>query len=311
MSAKKYFGGALSLVAVVVTVSWWLDGEARREADKERETILEKKVTGEVELQRAMARVVVGERELAEKRATLDALNKQRVAAPSAKSPAVSVSQGSAGLYALIRNEPDTEAFYLATKRADLAATYGSFFRRHGLSPDVEARFQDAIIKLEETRMDLAGVRQTQGVDANDGAVAALQKKADADYDAALRDLLGDSGYQRFQDYGRTAWIRGMVSAMAGVAVVERAPFSAQQVDAVVQVIANANESYGRGGYPLPRDVDWGAVEIQVRGILSDEQFRILTTMDPGPNRVGFVQMRMNAIIERAKQAEAAKGPGK
>ena len=159
--------------------------------------------------------------------------------------------------------------------------------------------------------MDLAGVRQTQGVDANDGAVAALQKKADADYDAALRDLLGDSGYQRFQDYGRTAWIRGMVSAMAGVAVVERAPFSAQQVDAVVQVIANANESYGRGGYPLPRDVDWGAVEIQVRGILSDEQFRILTTMDPGPNRVGFVQMRMNAIIERAKQAEAAKGPGK
>ena len=81
--------------------------------------------------------------------------------------------------------------------------------------------------------MDLAAVLRTKGADANDNSVARLQAKAGADYEASQRALLGEAGFRQLQNYERTSTTRDMVSAIAGVAAVERAPFTPQQADAL------------------------------------------------------------------------------
>ena len=158
--------------------------------------------------------------------------------------------------------------------------------------------------------MDLADVLRSQGEEASGRAVAALKAKAEADYVASLRELLGETGYAQLQDYERSSWMRQMVSAVGGVAVLEHAPFSAQQADALVSVIAGASKQYQRGGSAVDDDIDWDAVLAQAKPILTAEQFSIMTTMDPGPAHGGLIQRRMYALVEQVKQA-AAKNRGK
>lgn len=207
----------------------------------------------------------------------------------------------------IIRNESDAEAFYIASRRADLAAKYGPLMRALKLTPGAAAKFQDACIRREEDERDLAALRGTQGRETNGKALAEFQAKSQADYAASQRAVLGEVGYQQLQEYERNSEIRSMVSAIAGVAAVERAPFTPQQADALVQVIGGASENYRKGYQANPNDVDWSAVEAQARTILSPEQFAVFTTMDPGPTRPGLLQTRMYALVSRATKAEAEK----
>jgi hypothetical protein len=90
---------------------------------------------------------------------------------------------------------------------------------------------------------------------------------------------------------------------------VEHAPFTPQQADALVQAIAGASENYRKGYQANHNDVDWSAVEVQARAILSPEQFAVFTTMDPGPSRGGLLQTRMYALVTQANRKEMEKAP--
>ncbi len=305
MRTKAYFPMICAAALAVLGGLVWRDLRATREAERAREEILARVTGAAADRRQVEQRLAAAGEEKNRAQAALDAL-KQKPMTPAAKTPTVAVrEQGS--ILAIIRNEPDAEAFYIASQRADLAAKYGPLIRALKLTPEAAAKFQDAFIKKEEDQMDLAALLRMPGGETNGKALMEFQAKSQADYEASQRAVLGETGYQQLQDYERTASTRSMISAVAGVAAVECAPFTPQQADALVQVIAGASENYRKGYQANHNDVDWSAVEAQARTILSPEQFTIFTTMDPGPSRAGLLQTRMYALVAKATKTEATK----
>lgn len=303
MRSKIYFPAVGLAVFATLSVLVWRDLTATRAAERARVVIVAD-ATETAAKRRHLEQQLAAVGEARDRAQTVvDALKKKPPAAPGAKPPTPPVRR-SGSILELIRNDPEAEAFFLASRRADLAAKYGPLIRALKLTPEAAAKFKDAFIRLEEDRMDLTAVLRSQEVEANAQSVAKLQAEAQVAYEASQRTLLGEAGYRQLQDYERTSSTRGMVSAIAGVAAVERAPFTTQQADALVQAIANASENYRKGYQANHNDVDWGAVEAQARTILSPEQFAVLTTMDPGPSRGGLLQTRMYALVAQATKAE-------
>ena len=306
MHKKTYLPLVWFAAVTVMGVLVWREFAATRAAERMKASFMDGVTVTKSDRARVEQRLAAAGADRDRAQAALDALKQKPAVTPVTKTPEPSVRR-SGGILELIRNDPEAEAFFLSSRRAGLAAKYGPLIRALRLTPEAAAKFQDAFIRLEEERMDLAAVLRTKGADANDNSVARLQAKAGADYEASQRALLGEAGFRQLQNYERTSTTRDMVSAIAGVAAVERAPFTPQQADALVQAIAGASENYRKGYQANHNDVDWVAVEAQARAILSPEQFVVFTTMDPGPSRGGLLQTRMYALVAQATKAEAAK----
>jgi hypothetical protein len=304
MRTKIYFPVVMLTALVVLGVLVWREFSATREAERARAVIVASASEEAANRRQVEQRLAAADEARTRAQAALDGL-KQKL--PVTPAPV----RRSGGILELIRNDPEAEAFFLASERADLTAKYGPLIRSLKLTPEAAAKFLDAFIRREEERMDLAAVLPGQGMLSEAGyrQLQDLQVKAEAAYEASQRATLGEAGYRELQDYERTASTRGMVSAIAGVAAVEHAPFTPQQADALVQAIAGASENYRKGYQANHNDADWSAVEVQARAILSPEQFAVFTTMDPGPSRPGLLQTRMYALVAQANRKEMEKAP--
>jgi hypothetical protein len=304
MNAKTFlsmltFAGIAALAVVALR-----HANRARAASAALEEIAAKDANVLAKLRQTERQMALIEQERAARRAEIDALRKRAVAATSIPAPSAAPARRLLSILELIRNEPDAEMLYLKSRRAQLAARYGPLLRSFGLSAEMTAKFQDNHIKREEARMDLDDVLRTKGADESGTAVAKLRADAEAQYNAAQRELLGDEGFRQLQDYEDMSSWRATFSAIAGVAAVEHVPFSAVQADALVRAISDASRS-SHHGQAFTSDVDWQAFDMRARAILSADQYAVLNTMDPGPTRGGFLQTRMYALVEMANQSDA------
>ena len=305
MNAKTFYSVVMFAGGAGLAVIAWQQAGRARATRMESGKIAAQEAAVRSDLKRTEQRLAAAERQRAARRAEIDALPGRTVAIPQPKAPPAAPARRSMNILEIIRNEPDAEAFYLESRRSQLAAKYGPLLRSLGLRAEAAAKFQDIYIKREEAQMDLADVLRTKGTQESGAAVAKLMAAAEAEYEAAQRELMGEAGYRQLQDYERTSSMRGMVSAIAGVAAVEHVPFSAAQADALVRTIAETSLGYRNGGFATISDIDWETVDAQARAILSPEQFDVYRTMDPGPTRGGLLQNRMYALVDSAKRAEA------
>ena len=303
MNAKTFLSIFACAVITALTVMAWRNADRARAVSVAREEIVAQDANVITKLRQTQQHLVVTEQERATRRAEIDALRKQAAAARSTPAPSIAPSSHSLSIPELIRNEPDAEALYLKSTRSQLAAKYGPLLRSLGLSAEAVEKFQDNYIKREEARMDLDDVLRTKGSDESGAAVAELRADAEAQYDAAQRELLGEEGFRQLEnDEHVSAW-RATISAVAGVAAVEHVPLTAVQADALMRAISNASRS-PHAGQAFVSDVDWQAFDTQARAILSAEQYAVLTTMDPGPTRGGFLQTRMYALVDMANRSD-------
>ena len=126
------------------------------------------------------------------------------------------------------------------------------------------------------------------------------------DYQAAQRALLGDAGYDRFHDYERTAFVRSLVNGWAGGAVaVARAPFTTEQGEQLIQILAAASEDYRKGGQANTYGIDWDAADAQARAILSEAQFNLFKTMEPPLPLGARFQSQFYRLVTQAQKVDA------
>src|SRR5687767_5596276 len=136
----------------------------------------------------------------------------------------------------------------LTHERAHVAATYGALFRNLGLSPEQIGKFQEIALKRKERIMDLQAIMGNKGLTWQDPAIKKLQQENEAEFVAAQKALLGDDGYSKFDRYERTSWLREMMVGWAGgAAVVARDPFTFEQGERLVEIMANASPNYRNG----------------------------------------------------------------
>ena len=256
MNAKLVSSIVICAGIAGLAVVAWQQADGARTAQLAREEIAAKETTVQSDLRRIERRLAVAAKERIASKVELDARLKQTVIASQSKAAPVTPARRSINILEIIRNEPDAEVFFLESRRSELAAKYGPLFRSLGLSAEAAAKFQENYIRLEEARMDLADVRRTKSSAEDRAVVDKLRAEAEAQYATEQRELLGDVGYGKLQDYEKSSW-RSMVSAIAGVAAVEHVPISATQADALVQAVNDAGTHPIINGVPTGEGVDW------------------------------------------------------
>jgi len=92
--------------------------------------------------------------------------------------------------------------------------------------------------------------------------------------DDQLKDILGDQGFQQFQNYKRIQPLQGLVNDISSLSI--SAPINPSQYTQLLNVLANASSSYASGGKADPQSVDWNQVLPQAQGILSEAQINAL-----------------------------------
>jgi hypothetical protein len=97
--------------------------------------------------------------------------------------------------------------------------------------------------------------------------------KASGEYRDTLRELLGEERVTQRLLYERAASQRQFVQGVAGSLAAAGAPLSTAQADQLLQVFSRAYGDQQTYQQSLGRNIDWSAVDAQVRAIMSDAQF--------------------------------------
>jgi hypothetical protein len=121
--------------------------------------------------------------------------------------------------------------------------------------------------------------------------------------------LLGEAGHQQLQQFERMLPVQDPVIRLAGATALAGVPLTAQQGQQMTAIVATASGSFQDGGRANYTDVDWTAVDIAARQVLSPEQFMIFTTQEPiggGASRFGS---RLNNEMARARKKAAEGAP--
>ncbi len=303
--------GAAVLVVVAVGTAWHASRLAH-EADDALAVVTGKAASAEAEIHRAERRLAQAESARAELQTALARWQKTNPAGPSpvlsrSVTTAVSAEELERKL-ADARQQGQSAAaqqFGLEEYRAGLVPGYRQFFEKLGLSPAQIDRFVGIAMKGKESGRDLSALIKQGIVAENDPVVEKMKADIKTEMHSAYRDLLGESGFQQFQEFARTGIAKDMVKGYAGMALIAGAPVTAAQIEQLAQIVAHADSSGGSANSYTSATIDWDLVDAQARPILSDEQWAVFRSCYCD---VGFrwAASRSASAIAKAVQADAA-----
>lgn len=192
--------------------------------------------------------------------------------------------------------------FDLAMQSADLRLgrtideeQYGAFFRKLALTPGQTEQFLTLRSRYRQEIVDADAASKNEGLPRDNPAADRLKQAAKDRLAAAERDLLGDNGFRRLQDYERTSEIRNEVVAhFAGDLAFTDDPLRAEQAEQLVRVI-DAVTAAPNGG----KQVDWDRVVAQSRAILSAQQLVVFSAFATAQRReqlIGTVRQLISEV---------------
>ena len=283
------------LLGLMVGLGWELRNW--RKTQSARAVLVEQRARLQEQLNRE-------ERTLAELRA--GAANEGQPAAPAIPDAASAVAETSStahpSSYQEWLEDPKVQVLYLASRRADLAQSYGPFFQTAGLSSEQIEKLSDLLIKHLADVEDVGAVREARGASFDDPEIKALSERALAEFRAGKLALLGFEGVRRLEDYERAVPVWTYVGKVAGAAALENIPLDRQQAKELAGMMADASASYRRGGQAQLSEVDWKAVQSRASAVLSSEQMKLLQGEQQGrgssPSNARFSKTVIHAIDE-------------
>lgn len=178
---------------------------------------------------------------------------------------------------------------WFAAQREKNAARFAPLFRTRGLSAETIGQFQAALDQQQRE-----GDHRTEGA----GSEVALAEK--------LRAFLPEAEVRAAMEFERTLPVRDMIASLAGRAALIGQALSPAQAERLTAIILEVTPRVGNEGEWLQTDgIDWSAVDMRARDILSDAQLDVLKTAELSFN--GRFGARLDRAIEQARQADAAK----
>lgn len=178
-----------------------------------------------------------------------------------------------AAIAAAAPNTPDGAAAI-----AKLHVKYDPFLAKRGVSPDQAQRWMELMLAKDQAREDVQAAVREQGIAAGP-EVEHLRNEVTQPFWDGMHAILGDDGYQAFNDYERTYGFKQyVVPQLQQVLSVANAPLSDTQSDSLARIISD-NQLLTKAH---PSDLgsrattDWAAVLKQSGALLSPQQLVIL-----------------------------------
>ena len=296
----------VALVTIVLAVAAWRTARANHAGEVARLALAARRAELTSQLQHWEAELAAAKQRSAERVAQPVVETPPAMPAPAAVvEPAGSGPRAASSLLEWME-DPKVQVLHYANERAGLAQTYGPFFQSHHLTPAQIEKLSDLIIQSRAHNYDLSEINRTKGISFNDPAMVAQRKQGEAEVQAGMTEVLGESGYTHFKDYARALEVRTFVGKIAGAAAVEGMPINREQAEALVQALANACPMYSLGAPANLSRIDWKGAEAQAQGILTPSQMKLLRTDTPG---VGPSRTRTelgNAVFRARSELSAA-----
>ncbi len=135
---------------------------------------------------------------------------------------------------------PEMRRLMAVEQKGRLDARYAPLFKSLGLAPSQLDRLKQLLVDKQNAAMDVMAAARAQGLTGPDSRsqIQALTQQTNSELDASIRNLLGDSAYQQFQQFDRTQQQRAIVDQLASRLSYTDSPLSSAQADQMVQLLA-------------------------------------------------------------------------
>lgn len=271
---------ALSLVASL-GYAWWLHGQlaaTQAELAASREDLL---------LQRRAPHLIPPPPHQAASPLSLPSLGNppaaSRAGGPAATSTQPPASPGPAAL----RDSPEMQRLIALQRRAALDGRYAALFRKLNLNSTDLENFKALLVERQSAANDVFSAARAEGLNPRDnrGQIAQLVAKYEAEVDASIRETLGESVFQQYQQYEQTLPQRNVANQLEQRLSYSSTPLSGNQTEQLVRVLATTTPAAPANnlatllppGVNLPRNVSiTDATLAQSQAFLSAPQIEAL-----------------------------------
>lgn len=163
---------------------------------------------------------------------------------------------------------------YIAQEKASYRLDYGPLVQALRLTPEQVTQLFDELARHTLRGIDTLAHAQREGWLNDRDHLAAMNRAADAEHAQAVRDLLGEDGYERLEAYQREIPLRVVVQGVAQRTYFTDEPLSAAQSEALAGILTrHATGPQGRFG---TASLDWDAALGEAQSVLSATQLAAL-----------------------------------
>lgn len=151
---------------------------------------------------------------------------------------------------------------------------YRALYRRLGFTPEQEAQFRRTMGDLYDRRREQMDVAMSQNPTLDragrESLLKAIAQQADEEWQAALRNTLGDATVQALRHHRETMPAREVTRELAGLLFDTAAPLTLPQAEQLVEIVA-ANSRNAQNGIDLAA-MNQEAIVAQAQAFLSPPQ---------------------------------------
>ncbi len=220
---------------------------------------------------------------------------------------------------------PQAQKFMAMQQKAGLDGRYAALFRKLNLSPADLDKFKDLLVERQTSAMDVMAAARNQGLDmrANSQEIAQLIHDAQSEVDISIQGVLGDTGYQSYQNYEQTLPMRNTVSQLEQRLSYTSTPLSSDQADQLARILTDTNPKQANdprtaiaGAFSMgtagPVAFFGGGTSInddtiaRAQGVLSTDQMDALKKMQQ--EQIARAQLSQEMRLNRAGAVPGASG---
>lgn len=147
---------------------------------------------------------------------------------------------GGFGRFMNLLENPDFQKLAAVQQRGALDARYAALFKNLNLTPAQLDQFKNLLVEKRTAVADVMAAARDQGLNGreNRDELRALVQNAQAEVDANIRSVLGDTGYQQYQQFEQTQAQRNVVGQLEQRLSYSGQPLTSVQSEALVQVLS-------------------------------------------------------------------------
>jgi hypothetical protein len=147
-----------------------------------------------------------------------------------------------------VLESPEMRELLAVQQRAALDGRYAGLFKALRLSPDQLEQLKRLLVDKQNAMMDVMSAARRQGFrPGSHSDIATLVRNEQETIDGAIRDMLGTTAYEEYQEYERTAAQRAVVDQLANRLSYSDAPLTPDQAEALVDLLYAARTQSSAG----------------------------------------------------------------
>jgi hypothetical protein len=231
---KNTLVAILALIAIVLGGLAW--SQKQRIAELEAARVAAENKAREAQRATDTTKQLLADAE--KERAALQA-QKARSVAPANAAP--TTRRDPAAAMAVLDN-PAMQRMMSASIKGSLDQRYASLFRQLRLSPTDLDKFKDLLVEKQMSAVDALRVAQSRGMTSNPAEMAGLMNKVQGEMDDSIHALLGEQGFQTFQDYNQNIASYGLLDQIERRLSYTNAPLQATQSEALLQILKTTTQ---------------------------------------------------------------------